>query len=166
MVARGARRKTAWNDEIFNVSRSSGGATNPLLIMQDLSDTEKRGCTIGRMIIGLDVEPASPGSVSGTQNVFMGVGLSSDDAFAGGSTADPEDQADYPVQGWLWRYYTSVRDNPTIAGVQGRRIDVDLRALRKMDRSSVWIAFVNNVREGTSFSVQYTGLVRTLYKLP
>ena len=160
------RRQTAWNDELFNVTLGAG-LGDEFLIFQDSADSEKRGCTMGRTIIGFDILPADPGVGSGSQRVSLGIALASDDAFAAGALADPETQSDYPVGGWLWRWSGVVRDETLGVGpMVYPRLDLDLRAMRKLDRTSVYMALKNDNLEGTAFTIRLAGLIRILYKLP
>ena len=46
------------------------------------------------------------------------------------------------------------------------RIFRDLRVMRKLDRSSLVFMWHNNGIEGNGFTMQATGIIRVLYKLP
>ena len=161
-----ARRGTAWDDAMLNFSLASGALAAAQQLMQNVSDTEKRGCTLQRLIIGLNVEAATRGIGNGVQRVWLGIGLTSDDAYAGNALPDPESGSDYPVQGWLWRWSGTIWDSVDFAAIQQVRIEKDLRAQRKLDRSTMFLTIKNDPRQGTAFEVQVTGIVRMLYKLP
>ena len=165
-IARTARRATAWNDELFNFTLVAASSSQ-FLVVQDVSDPEKRGCTLIRTLLDFAVLAETPGAVSGSSKVSLGLALASDDAFVGGSLPDPEVQADYPVDGWLWRWSGIIIDETLATGhVPPRYIKEDLRAARKMDRSSVYMAITNDLLEGTAFTVRIIGIIRMLYKLP
>ena len=162
-VARGQRRRTAWDDQIVTLPVTTGAATSVLLV-EDAADPELRGCTMIRTIIGVDLFPDVQGAVTGVQRLTMGIGVASDDAFAAGSLPEPDDQTDYPQGGWVYRASFNVADRvgeslPLV------RVDQDLRAARKIDRSSVYLRIQNTAVQGSTFTIQLSGLIRVLYKL-
>ena len=168
MVRGGARRGTAWDDQLPNFSVADG-AFGSFLLMSDVADPEKRGCTLVRMILDFDIFPATPGAVSGRQNFALGIGVVSDDAFTAGASGmpNPEVGSDYPVTGWLWRKRVAVFDETLASGVVTPvHVDRDLRAMRKLDRSSLVLMTFNGTAEGSPFAVTVMGTIRTLYKLP
>jgi len=135
--------------------------------MGNVADTEKRGCTLVRTVVGLCLRAASPGVVSGQQRVTIGIALVSDDAFSASAVPDVEDAADFPVQGWLWREVRLVYDETLATGIINPvEVRLDLRAARKLDRSSMVLLMSNENLEGTGFDVRVLGLIRSLYKLP
>ena len=99
-----ARRRTAWDDQIVDFDIASGGQAL-FLLMENVADPEKRGCTLIRTIMGVDVNCAVPGQVSGQQKVSIGIMLVSDDAFVAGAAAmpNPATESEFPVGGWLLR---------------------------------------------------------------
>ena len=137
------------------------------MIAQNVADPEKRGCTIVRILAHLWLTATTPGAVSGIQRVHCGIGLASDDAFSANALPDIDQDSDFPVGGWMWRDLYVIKDETLASGVFAPiEIKVDLRAQRKMDRASVFLARSNTANEGSAFSVRMTGLVRVLYKLP
>ena len=46
------------------------------------------------------------------------------------------------------------------------RLDRDLRAMRKLDRATMYLRVENDNVEGTTFAIRIAGLIRVLYKLP
>ena len=97
----------------------------------------------------------------------MGIGMSSDDAFTANALADVNTDSDFPMGGWLWRDMVMVMDETLGSGVTPYiEVRVDLRAQRKLDRASVFLARSNTAQEGTNFSVEMTAFIRMLYKLP
>ncbi len=166
-LARAQRRLTAWDDQLVTSLSVTSGAENSFLLTENVSDTEKRGCTIVRIILALELLPSVPGNVSGVQTVSMGIGATSDDAFAAGALPNAEVDTDFPVMGWLWRGKYLVRDETLATGiVPFPRIDADLRSQRKIDRSSVFVILQNTPVQGTAFNILVSGMVRVLYKLP
>ena len=165
---RAARRGTAWDDTLPNVSVADG-AFGSLLLIDNTADPEKRGCTLVRLILDFDIFPATPGAVSGRQNFAMGIAVVSDDAFTSGASGmpNPEVNTDYPVAGWLWRKRVAIFDETLATGpVPLTHVREDLRSMRKLDRSSVALLMFNGTGEGTAFNVTIMGTIRALYKLP
>ncbi len=160
------RRGTAWDDHFVTIEVANGSTVSENVV-NNITDQEKRGYTLIRQIIRLDVMPDVPGGVSGKQKVTLAMGVTSDDAFAALALPDPEVGVDFPVLGWLWRTQYIVLDellqNVLYSVV---RIDTDLHAARKLDRSTVFISVHSTVEQGTAFQIACTGLVRNLYKLP
>ena len=160
------RRGTAWEDHFVTIEIANGGSINEDLLT-NTTDSERRGYTLVRQILRLDLVADVPGGVSGKQQVSLGIGLASDDAFAAGALPEPEAGVDFPVTGWLWRSQYIVIDELLINGlVAPIRIDEDLHAARKLDRSTLYIRAHSTVEQGTAFQVALTGLIRSLYKLP
>ena len=162
------RRKTAWDDQLFNQDVATGSRVL-LLLVEDVADPEKRGCTLVRMIFGINLLASNPGAVSGQQKVSMGVMVVSDDAFLAGSAAmpDPTVDAEFPVGGWLFRAQYIVQDETLASGIIAPlRIEKDIRSQRKLDRASLVFRAENDSMEGSTFSVRMVGLIRCLYKLP
>ena len=137
--------------------------------MQNVADPEKRGCTLVRLIMDFVMFASPPGAVSGRQVVSMGIAVVSDDAFSSGATGmpNPEVSTDYPVGGWLWRKVVPVFDETLATGhVPPVEVRQDLRAMRKLDRSTLAFLAFNDAGEGSPFTVQWIGIIRSLYKLP
>ena len=162
----GPRRLTAWDDTMFNNSLADENQDIQEL-MTDVSDDQKRGCTLIRSLVHMQYMAGIPGAVSGISLVTFGIALVSDDAFAASIVPDTEQQADFPVLGWIFRDRVTVFDETLATGpIPPADVRLDLRSQRKLDRSSlVWIAIAQG-RDGTAFNIQQTGIVRCLYKLP
>ena len=166
MVGRGQRRMTAWDDTNVGSDIPTGTPAHIRLMGQGL-DPEMRGCTLIRLMPNLHLRAASPGAVSGSQMVYFGVSLVSEDAFGAGTMPNPEVTGDFPVSGWLWRDTQLVVDE-TLANGPMPLIEVrrDLRSMRKLDRAALILTIFNQAQEGTTFNVRISGMVRALYKLP
>ena len=165
-MIRGPRRQTSWDDQLFNFDTASGSRVDFLLV-QNVSDTESRGLTLARMILGFTFLPSVPGVASGSQAISIGVALASDDAFAAGALPEPQVESDFPVGGWLYRSQYIVVDETLATGFPlPVRIDVDLSVQRKLDRASLYCTMINDPIEGTAFNVRMIGLIRSLYRLP
>ena len=163
----GQRRMTAWDDEFINFDMASGAQANTLLV-QNVADPEKRGCTLIRTMVKMTYYPSNPGAVSGQMSIFVGIGLASDDAFTAGALADPNSAADFPMTGWVYRDRHLVIDETLGGGGPGRplTVDQDIHSQRRLDRGSLVMTFNNDFNEGVAFNVRCIGLIRCLYKLP
>ena len=159
------RRGTAWDDQLFTVTQVNGVQAGAILLVEDVADPEKRGCTVVRIIMRVTLLPVVINGVTGRQTVSVGIALASDDAFAAGALPDPQTQADYPVGGWMYRDQVVVPSEST-GVVPHVVLQADLRAQRKLDRSSLFFTYHSQLDEGVSFEVQLTGIIRVLYKLP
>ena len=160
------RRTTAWDDQTITSLTASSGASQEVLLIENVADSEKRGCTLVRTLVRLTAMPSSITSVNGIQLVHFGIGLTSDDAFAAGALPDVEIDDDYPVAGWVWRDSVYVRDSTVASAGQIVRLEAELQSQRRLDRSSVFLTFSNVPVQGTPFAVSVGGIVRMLYKLP
>ena len=162
-----ARRRTSWDDKLLDDILTSGAGFSNLELMLNVADTEKRGMTVVRIIMGLALFD-NVSNASGQSLVDWGLQCVSGDALAAGGLADPNQDNDFPVAGWLARGRESVLAE-TLA-VQGTpaitRLDRDLRVMRKVERSSLVFSIQNVSSEGTAFNVRVTGIIRVLYKLP
>ena len=166
--ARTAKRLTAWDDVMMDLTVNSG-ADSILLLANNVADPEKRGCTVIRVLVHLWLNPVTPGVVSGQQMVTTAMGLASDDAFVAGTTglANPEDPQDFPVAGWMYRDRWLVLDETLGSGIVAPvEIMRDLRVSRKLDRASLYFHVNNAPAEGTAFNIRWRGIIRVLYKLP
>ena len=159
------RRGTAWDDELIS-AQVANGAQDARLVIQNVADPEKRGCTLVRVIVHLWLQASAPGASNGTMSLDIGVCLVSDDAFAAGALPEADVAADFPVAGWVYRDRICVLDS--VDAKDGPLVEVfkDLRVQRKLDRSSAVLLLEANSRLGTAFDVSCMGIVRGLYKLP
>ena len=163
---RAPRRGTAWDDNILNEQILNNGQ-NLLLLLNNVADPEKRGCTLVRVILNLWALPSNPGQVSGSMQLSLGIAMMSDDAFSAAAVAEADVPSDYPPSGWLYRDNVLVVDETLATGaIPPTRIEKDLRASRKLDRQAVAIQMEASAIEGTNFTLRVCGMIRSLYKLP
>ncbi len=156
---------TIWIDTIIGLVAGSGAGVNTSL-MTGVSSTQTRfdRMTLLRTIVGVDVGYSVHDAGEGSQNIHLGIGVTSQEAFAAGALADPETATDFPARGWIWRWSGRVfgfaADQPAVFT---RRIDIDLRSKRKLENGEVYAAFTNLPHEGSASSVDVTGLIRQLW---
>jgi len=121
--------------------------------------------TLLRTIIGLDMGRTVHDSGEGSERLSVGIGIASQEAFAtAGALSDPEVATDFPTRGWIWRMQYRIfgfaTDQPTIFT---RRIDLDLRSMRKLENGEAFMAFSLLNLEGTTDSVRLLGMIRQLW---
>ena len=161
------RRRTVWNDQFVNSEFASGLTGSTLSLVTGLSSDEMSGWTLTRLILGLTLIPAVPSAVTGTQLLSLGVGVFDTEGFLAGTVPDPDNDADHPSTGWLYRdAYVVEDDTGPGRGRLGIRIEKDLRAQRRFRLNSYGLVVSNGALTGTAFSVDITGFVRSLYLLP
>ena len=144
-----ANRRRQWQDFTINMSAASGAQDSETLLTGGIDDT--KGMTIVRMIIGVHVN-ANTLIVGGLekQAISMGIGMMSAEAIASSAFPDPNAQGDIPVTGWLWRWQGMITRNPEVL----TRIDMDIRAMRKVMYGSPVLVMDNDPITGVPFSVQ------------
>ena len=156
---------TIWIDTVFDVDVASGTSRTDSL-MTGVSSTQTRfdRMTLLRTIVGLDVARAVHDSGEGSEKVSLGIGVTSQEAFAAGIVADPETASDFPVKGWVWRasyrVYGFAADQPAVFNV---RIDKDLRGNRKLENGEMYMATTVAALEGSNSSTTIVGIVRQLW---
>ena len=170
VVTVAARRRTSWSDTLVSFTVASSAAGGAELMGTGLADTqEKRGYTLARTIVCLAFMPAVPWGTTGVQRIQMGILVASNDATAAGALADPNDAVDYPTQGWVWRDEACVVNQSVgspVGIIPAVVMNRDIRAQRKLDRSSLSYRLFNSAVDGTATTVRVVGLIRNLYRLP
>ena len=154
-----------WIDTIVNVAIASG-AQSLISLMTGVSAVQPRfdRMTLLRTIVGLDIAYTVHDSGEGSQSFSVGIGVASQEAFAAGTVSDPETDTDFPTRGWVWRaryrIFGFAADQPAIFT---RRVDIDLRAQRKLENGEAFIVMTNGALEGVVTAVSPLGLVRQLW---
>ena len=95
----------------------------------------------------------------------IAIGLVSRDALAGGAVPDPNQDDEYPVDGWLYRGQKLISQNGTGHPVV-TPLFADIRSQRKIGGGIPALIQNSTTEGGTSFSIHTLGLIRTLVKLP
>ena len=156
-----------WIDTAANLTLANNASGNRSL-MTGVSSTQTRfdSMTLIRTIIGIDVAYAVHDSGEGSQEVSLGIGVTSQEAFAAGSLPDPEIDTDFPARGWVWRaryrVFGFAADQPA---VYLRRVEVDLRSQRKLENGECYLIGHNGPVDGVATTVQVSGMVRQLWKV-
>ena len=162
----GAKRGTQWFDTNVQLQVVNGsGSSLVALLPADVLARDVPGLTIVRTLVGLSIHPAVPISVFGSQQVRMGCGIITVDAFLAGAVPDVGSPSEEPVRGWIFkneRYPWQSEDNTFFD-----RLDLDIHAQMKLDLDTeVFFYATNTGMTGTSFTIEVTGLIRMLVKLP
>ncbi len=158
------RRATDWIDTVIDRSVASG-AQDLFSLMTGVAPVNVRRQTLVRTLISLDFYSESAAGAYGIQQLDIGIGITSQEAFAAGVVADPEVAADQPSRGWIYRTRMGVAQN----GVGTQIIyslRADIRASRKLDDGEGYFVVTNTTERGTSFSVHELGIIRQLWLLP
>jgi len=157
-----ANRRRQWQDFVITESIANAAQASEVLLDGDVDDT--KGMTLVRMIIRLDLVAATPGlDNSDLQGVALGIGMISGEAIASAVFPEPGVGVDHPLTGWLWRTRHVVGENNQI--VHAPKIDVDVRAKRKVMYGSPVLIINNDTLFGTAFTVEAIGIIRMLYLL-
>ncbi len=154
-----------WIDTDVDLTLASGaGATDSLMTGVSATQTRFDQMTLLRTIIGIDIAHAVHDSGEGSQLVSVGIGVASQEAIAAGVLADPQTDTDFPTRGWIWRaryrVYGFAADQPVVFN---RRVDLDIRAMRKLENGEAYVNAFNAAEEGTTGAVLILGLIRQLW---
>jgi len=144
----------------------TGGSITPLDVLFDMREEVNK--TVVRLIVGLDLvhENTDVNEVAKAR-IDMGIGVATREGFDGGQLTIPSPAItkEFPIHGWLWRATYGVQfANSATFGVEVYRfprIDLDLRASRKVDKGVLYLAAVNFAQQG-AMDVDMTGMVRAL----
>jgi len=157
--------RTFWVDTLHNDVISSGGQLLATLVGQTLQ--ELRNATILRTIVCHDYSYAVHDSGEGAQIIDVGIGITSQEAFAAGVVPDPVSAGDVPTRGWMYRcrhkLHGFAADQPA---VDVRTVYRDLRGKRKLENGEAYIVIDNTASSGAASSVQVIGITRLLLMLP
>ena len=156
-----------WVDSTLSIQVASSGQDSRSLITGfSAADTRLAQMTLLRTIIGVDIAYTVHDSGEGSQKVSLGIGITSQEAFAAGTLPDPVLATDYPTRPWIWRaeyrVFGFAADQPTIFT---RRLDLDIRAMRKLENGEVFIVVDNFPIEGVTASITVLGLIRQLWNV-
>ncbi len=157
-------RRTIWVDTFvaLNIANSAQGFQS---LRTGTGSAEIREATIVRTIYQLNLWSATVAGAFGVQEVFLGWGVATQEAFAAGVLSDPNTAGDRPVRGWMFRTTCHVSQNgvgtPIVHPCMG-----DSKSMRKIDSGEPFIIANNESVTGTSFNVNIRGIIRQLYLLP
>jgi len=159
-----SRRATDWIDTLV-VAQVATGAQTLQSLMTGVAPVNVRRQTLVRTILELDLYSETVAGVWGTQIIDLGIGITSQEAFAAGVVADPVTANDQPSRGWIFRARRVVAQNAA-GGPVVHPLRIDIRASRKLDDGECFLVINNTTDLGTAFTVRAAGLIRQLWLLP
>ena len=161
-----------WVDlHVNGVAIDTASPMTPIDILFDMREEVNK--TVTRLILGLDLHIDDINiNVQAQAKVALGIGIATTEGFdqaivapIGESIPQPQRSVEFPIHGWLWRgEYLCQWSNSATFGVEVSmfpRIDLDLRAARKVDKGILYLAAFNSVVQG-AMDVELTGQVRAL----
>ena len=158
---------TIWIDKLPNLVVASG-AQGAFSLSPTITQTQLRleRLTLIRLIIGIDIMPSIRDSGEGDTLVSLGIGVFSDEATQAGVFADPTVETDHPARGWPWRgryrVYAVAADDQNVSRV---RVDVDIRAARKLENGVLMMVVNNDPSQGVATPITMTGIIRSLFNV-
>jgi len=126
--------------------------------------------TVTRLVGVVNMFTSSTNEVEYTQEVDLGIGVASKEAFLVGGTAlpDPNVAGDYPARGWLYisrevaQQAIPTGGTPTAMYRQNIRFQFDIRTMRKVDKGILYVHIRNTNVDGTATLLQTSGRIRAL----
>jgi len=158
-------RMTDWLDTVINFSVATGAVATPLSLITGLAPSAMRGTTLIRTLVRLSLNSSEIAESYGVQTVNLAIGIASQEAFAAGVVPDPRISTDKPPRGWVYRTNRGVSQNG-IGTTAVFPVEADIRGARKIENGEVYLVVDNDAVIGNSFTIDVTGLVRLLIKLP
>jgi len=157
-------RATDWIDTLVALDVANNAQDN-VSLMTGVAPVNVRRQTLVRTILELSFHSATVAGVWGTQRLSIGVGITSQEAFAAGVLADPNTAGDQPSRGWIYRNRIVVGQNG-VGGPVVHQVSKDIRAMRKLDDGECFLTIANDAGLGTSFTCTVEGIIRQLWLLP
>ena len=159
-------RPRAWADLLFNIGILNNTNMVPLDILFDLGASRLSVITVVRLVAQFAVVGELPLQVAtGTSRIDVGIGVATVEGFDGGATTTPQPDVstEYPIRGWLYAT-TKVVFNTNNSGSLSAfpQWEVDMRAMRKIDKGILYLAAANNNADGDAINVRLIGRVRAL----
>jgi len=153
---RGARRKVEWFDFEINVTAVASQLV-PVNLTANLQDDEKKGMTLLRTILHLELLTPTVGTGG---KLAMGLLMVEDDALAAAALPEPEDNIQKPA--WTWKAIRSFHTSVANDRAQITQIDADLRGRRRFPASGFDFVLLLKNFSGT-VNCNIDGHVRLLF---
>ena len=156
-----ARRRREWVTLHINEVTADGELDTRVLLPEiPTVPGGHKGETLVRLIIGLDIMgDAIVNDSIDIMDMTMGVGIVGVES--GVSAIDPAEVDEVPASGWMWFARYQVGETWDSA----KRIDLDIRAQRKLLYGEPRLILAANLNSGTAFAVETVGTIRALYLL-
>ena len=159
------KHSTRWIDTLFSLDTTSG-SQNVAELMTGISPGDQNQWVLLRTIICMTVAYTIHDSGEGSQHVDIGIGITSQEAFAANAVPDPNVAGDAPTRGWIYRCrYRIWGFAADQAAVDYVRIEKDIRSKRRLDNGEAYLVVNNTAVEGATGSIRLSGIVRMLWQL-
>ena len=164
------QRQRNWSDTLYPALNVPAGGSVISNLLSASGSAPSDTLTVVRVLIGIDLHVSDIKEDEYTQTVDMGIGVSSVEAFNLGVTAlpDPNTVGDYPPRGWIWisRYMVQqslpTGGTPTAMFRVNKRVEVDIHAMRKIDKGVLFLVVRNTQTGLVATGVLMTGRIRCL----
>ena len=178
MAARGhfpARRRRQWALQRLqtNLTPAGGGGKDAVDLLAQyrtrMGISHTQGMTVAAIRGALYPQFAAAPAVLDAQEVFVGITVVSQDAFASGASALPDpatDDADWVWHNWM--YVPASSTSIVSAAWEGLRLDIHNKSMRKMEQANKTLVIVatNLNISGNDVTINVLGYTRTLLLLP
>jgi len=164
-----ARRSTSWEGGVVNVTATTGAGFTDTIITEAILENVPNPTIVrirGSLLLRVTAIAAAP-SVS---LITMGIKLTSGSALAAGIGAI-ELPSDEVGSDWIWWSSRAFNADTALAAVNGddgealaTRVEVDSKAMRKVQPNQVLIFVAQNSALTSTQSIRISGLVRVLLK--
>ena len=139
------RRRRAWSDTLIQGTTLPHAATLKFDLLAGLSPTETK--TVSRILINLTMTPpVTNAAADRSNNVFVGIGVVSKEAYDLETLPDTNATADYPQNGWVYIANKVVwKAAPSAAQlhIHVAEFVADVRGQRKVDRGVLFMSLLN-----------------------
>ena len=158
-------RNRAWADvRIVEALGSGSSVLKDLLAGAPVVDT----LTVIRLVGEIRLSASPQGENEYEQTIDIGIGVSSSQAFATAGALPDLKTLGFPPRGWLYKAtdvcYQSLPTGgtPTAMWRKDCLFKFDLRAMRKIDKGTLYMELENTARVGTATTLNITGFIRAL----
>jgi len=162
-------RRRIWKDRVVDFNLAVDGEFVFRLTGAAEPDPEdSKGMTLVRCIGKVNSVPSLPGASNGAAEIFLGIGLTSEEAFGIGTTAISSVivEAEAPPSGWLLRTVGVVVNSVDSQDMPALIQEWDLRAQRKLMYGVPFLRIENATMTGVGVSTVHSMVVRSLYLMP
>ena len=159
-----AKRRLAWADTLLSNTLSTSQLNFDLLVNAPTVDT----ITVTRLIGHIVITPATLTiAASYIDRVDVGIQVVSSEAFGAAALPDPDDDADYPARGWLWRdriitAYANAAGDEKEPFFHVPEVRFDVRAMRKVDKGKLVMTVNKGAAVGSTQDQVFHCMIRAL----
>ena len=161
-----AHRPRAWADLVFQAQIASGALMTPLNLLADLGANVLDTITVTRIIGSLHafIEMPDP-QVQGIMRCDLAIGVVASSNFPGTGVPDPTITTEYPARGYLYvttKWIAQSAGASTMQQSQQPAWDIDIGAMRKIDKGVLYVHAGNSLVDGAAFTIRVGGRLRAL----